>query len=68
MSKVAIVTDSTTNLPGRVGEQYRMHVVPVKIIFDEQSSWDGVDMTPAQFYEMLTQAPELPTEKVVSRF
>lgn len=48
--------------------EYSVHLVPVKIIFDEQSSRDGVDLTPTQPYEMLTQAPELPTEKVLSRF
>ena len=31
MSKIAIVTDSTANLPRKWVEQYRVHVVPLKV-------------------------------------
>lgn len=61
MGKVAIVTDSTANLPAGLAEEYEIHVIPVKSIFCEQSFRDGIDITPAQFYEMLAKASELPT-------
>jgi DegV family protein with EDD domain len=61
VSRTAIVTDSSVNVPSGVREEYGIHVVPLKVIFDGRSYMDGADITPAQFYEMLGAAPELPT-------
>jgi DegV family protein with EDD domain len=61
MSRTAIVTDSGVNMPEGVKEEYGIHVVPLKVIFDGQTYMDGVDITPGQFYEKLRAAPELPT-------
>jgi DegV family protein with EDD domain len=61
MTRTAIVTDSGVNVPAGVEEEYGIHVVPLKVIFDGQTYMDGVDITPAQFYEKLRAAPELPT-------
>jgi DegV family protein with EDD domain len=61
MSGTAIVTDSGMNVPAGLEEEYGIHVVPLRVIFDGQTYMDGVDITPAQFYEKLRAAPELPT-------
>lgn len=61
MSKVAIVTDSSANLLVEQAEEQDIHIVPLRVIFGQQSLRDGVDITTRQFYEMLTRAPELPT-------
>jgi DegV family protein with EDD domain len=61
VSRTAIVTDSSVNVPTRMEEEYGIHVVPLKVMFDGRSYRDGADLTPAQFYEMLRAAPELPT-------
>ncbi len=61
MSRTAIVTDSGVNMPAGLGEEYGVHLVPLKVIFDGHTYLDGVDITPAQFYEKLRAAPKLPT-------
>jgi DegV family protein with EDD domain len=61
MSRTAIVTDSGVNMPAGMEEEYGIHLVPLKVIFDGDTYRDGVDITPAQFYEKLRAAPELPT-------
>jgi DegV family protein with EDD domain len=61
VTRTAIVTDSGVNIPTSVQEEYGIHIVPLKVIFDGQTFRDGADITPAQFYEKLRAAPELPT-------
>jgi len=61
MTRIAIVTDSTASLPPELVERYDIHVIPCRVIFEGQVFRDGVDITPAQFYQMLQKAPDLPT-------
>jgi DegV family protein with EDD domain len=59
--KVAIVTDSTANLPDEIIAQYNIHVVPLNVNWGGQSYQDGIDITPAAFYERLKTDKESPT-------
>ncbi len=52
MTKVAVVTDGTAKLAAGLAEEYEVGTVPVKIIFEEQSVGDGIDVAPAQSHEM----------------
>lgn len=61
LSKIAIVTDSTANLPRKWVEQYRVHVVPLKVHWGEETYRDGVDISVDEFYQRLAQSKELPT-------
>ena len=61
MSKVAIVTDSTAYLPVEVIEQYNIHVVPLQLIWGEETFKDGVDIQPGEFYTRLQTADVMPT-------
>ncbi len=61
MSKVAIVTDSTVYLPEELREQYNITVVPLILIWGEDNYRDGVDMTPAEFYQRLPTTKVMPT-------
>ena len=57
----AIVLDSTSDLPG-VAERYaNVREVPLYVRFGDESLRDHVDITPADFYERLAGAAELPT-------
>ena len=53
MSKVALVTDSTTYPPPEYLEQYTIRVVPATIIWSGQQLRDGVDIQPEEFYTRL---------------
>jgi DegV family protein with EDD domain len=54
MSKIAIVTDSTADIPKDLVEKYKIKVVPLYVNFEDRSYLnDGVDITSKQFYEKL---------------
>ncbi len=52
--KIAILTDSGTNLPKEYQEKENIFVVPLKIIFKDQQFLDGVEMSPEELLERLT--------------
>jgi len=61
MTKIAIVTDSTANLPAEWVEQYDVHVIPLQIHWENDTFRDGVDITPSDFYARLSHSKTLPT-------
>jgi DegV family protein with EDD domain len=61
MAKVAIVTDSTTNLPQEIAEQYNIQSAPANIIWSGEEFRDGIDITPNEFYTRLENSKEIPT-------
>lgn len=61
MTNIAILTDSTANLPQAWIEQYGIHVIPLKIHWGNQTLLDGIDITPKEFYMRLAPSQSLPT-------
>jgi DegV family protein with EDD domain len=61
MSKVAIVTDSTSYIPLEFLEKYPIKIVPASLIWSGEVLRDGIDIQPAAFYARLRTARELPT-------
>ncbi len=59
MSRVAIVTDSVSDMPPDVADQHGITVVPLTVTFGTESFRPNVDMTTAQFWERMT-APDAP--------
>lgn len=51
--RIALVTDSTSDIPLEWIQQYEISIVPLTIIFGDQQYLDGVDMTSTQFYQRL---------------
>jgi len=61
MNKVHIVTDSTADLPKELIRDYRVTVVPLKVIFNGcDPLLDGVDIDAEQFYHKLAENRDLP--------
>ena len=58
--KVAIITDSTA-LPAEKVNEFGIHVIPLSVIWDEESFADGVDITPAEFYTRLASSKTSPS-------
>ncbi|MDQ7028377.1 MAG: DegV family protein [Ardenticatenia bacterium] len=58
---VTIVTDSAANLPAPVVRELDITVVPLTVIFGDQSYREGVDITPEQFYNLLRTSPVFPS-------
>jgi DegV family protein with EDD domain len=61
MSKVAIVTDSTAYLPEETVSAYRITVVPLVVIWGEETLLDNIDITPDKFYQRLSTAEVMPS-------
>ena len=61
MSQVFIVTDSTADIPDELVAKYQIHVVPLRVVFDQETYLDGIELSPATFYEKLGNAKVLPS-------
>jgi DegV family protein with EDD domain len=62
----AVVTDSTADLPDEWRTRYGIEVVPLKVIFGNETFRDRVDMTDEQFFQRLAVATKLPTTSAPS--
>ena len=60
-ARVKIVTDSTAYLLPETVARYDIRVVPLKVIFGNESFAEGVDITNEEFYQRLTKSKALPT-------
>jgi DegV family protein with EDD domain len=58
--RIAIVTDSTADIPQNLVEQYRISVIPQILIMGDKTWRDGVDIDPPTFYELLRTSPHFP--------
>ena len=61
MNKVAIVTDSSTAFPDSIAREHNLTIVPLSVLWDGNSYLDGIDITPAEFYERLAKSETMPT-------
>ncbi len=59
-SGVAIVTDSSADLPEGIAEALNIHVVPLRLNFGDQDYLDKVGLTPREFYRKLREEVVLP--------
>ncbi|HNT78231.1 MAG TPA: DegV family protein [Anaerolineae bacterium] len=59
--KIALVTDSTCDLPEALREQHALHVVPLSIIWGGEQLREGVDIQAEEFYRRLVADPMYPT-------
>lgn len=66
MSKVAIVTDSTSYMPEELLKKYNISVAPQVLIWGDQTYRDGVDIKPLEFFEKLKAAKVMPTTSQAS--
>lgn len=53
MEKIAVVTDSVSDIPSSMVEKYDIKVVPLYLNFDDQSLRDGLEITAAEIYSKL---------------
>lgn len=60
MSRVGIVTDSTCDLLPSELEALGVTMVPLKVLFAEESFLDWVELGPEEFYAKLATATQLP--------
>lgn len=58
---IAIVTDSTNDIPLLLREKYKIYVVPLTIVWGNEQYRDGIDITPEEFYSRLSINSVIPT-------
>ena len=58
---IAIVTDSTCDLPADVLEKYQIEIVPLTVHFEEDTYYDKIDLDSKEFYTMMESEAEIPT-------
>ena len=58
---VLVVTDSTAELPPEVVQEFDITVIPLQVLFGEESFRDGIDLTSDDFFRRLEASDELPT-------
>jgi DegV family protein with EDD domain len=61
MPKAKVVTDSTAYFEPGVAERLGIHVIPLRIHFDEETFREGIDITPERFFRKLAESPLPPT-------
>lgn len=61
MRKIAILTDSTCDIPQELEQQYDIHILPFSITLDGVSYLERQDFTYDEFYNMLREAEGAPT-------
>ena len=59
--RIAIVTDSTADLPEDVRERLNIHCVPLNVHFGDDTFRDRVDISSDEFLRRLTSSSVLPT-------
>ncbi len=60
MMKVVVVTDSTAYIPKEIRENLNIHMIPLNVIFGNESYEEEIEISAAEFYEELKHK-ELPT-------
>jgi len=64
--KVAIITDSTAYIPGDLVTKHNLTVLPLAVIWGEETFKDGVDIQPSEFYTRLQTAKVMPSTSQVT--
>ena len=59
-SGVAVITDSSADLPDGLAESLNIHVVPLRLNFGDQDYLDKIGLTPSEFYRKLREEIVLP--------
>jgi len=59
-ARVALVTDSTCDLPASLFEELNIGVVPVRVYFGSENYLDKVTLTPSEFYARFAVTREQP--------
>jgi uncharacterized protein len=58
---VAVITDTSADLPDAVLDRQRISMVPLQVVFGASTFRDRVELRPEEFYRRLRTTAELPT-------
>jgi DegV family protein with EDD domain len=61
MGKTVIITDSTAYIPASLVQQHGIRVVPLTLVWGNETFHDGTEITPPEFYKRLKTAKIMPS-------
>ena len=53
-----IITDSATDMPKNLIEEYNLHVIPTPVVINEKDYFDGKTIFPEEFYRRLREGKD----------
>ncbi|MGM9929676.1 MAG: DegV family protein [Bacillus sp. (in: firmicutes)] len=59
--KTVVVTDSTAYIPAALRESYNIHMVPLSVVFGNETYREEIDITANEFFEEMKKQDKLPT-------
>lgn len=59
MEKIALITDSSSDIPKSLIDEFNINVLPIRVTFKDADYRDAVEITPEELYAMLPK--EVPT-------
>lgn len=62
-----IITDSASDIPRWVIEEYGLHVIPTPVVIDEKDYFDGKTIFPEEFYDILRSGKDIKTYHINSQ-
>jgi DegV family protein with EDD domain len=62
-----IITDSASDTPSWVIEQFNLHVIPTPVVIDEKDYFDGKTIMPEEFYDILRSGKDVKTYHINSQ-
>lgn len=66
--KTKILIDSASDINITEAEELGVELLPIEVRFGDEQYFDGVDITPAQFYEKLASSADLPKTSQINAF
>ncbi|PYZ95858.1 fatty acid-binding protein DegV [Alteribacter lacisalsi] len=60
MSKIAVLTDSTSYIPKELREEHEIAMIPLNVVFGEEEYKEELEITTEQFYEEMKTKEALP--------
>lgn len=61
MNKIAIVSDSNSGITPKEAEAAGVHILPMPFFINEETFFEGIDLTQEQFYEKLKDGSNIST-------
>ncbi len=61
MGKTVVITDSTAYIPAPLVTQHGLQIVPLTVVWGNETFLDGVEITPPEFYKRLKTAKVMPS-------
>ncbi|NHJ86876.1 MAG: DegV family protein [Asgard group archaeon] len=55
MSKIKIITDSTSDIPSHIAKKYNIDVIPLNIFFGDEKYKDGINITAKDVYKRIQE-------------